>query len=381
MIMYERFKTRINALPRLQFSRVWIGIGLLVLAALACSPPAPDAGITCLINQDDMIIAYNHLTDKNEYFSQDGGFTWQRKQFDFVRCSRFSMTIQQKNALRNNAFLWQLEDVHQPQIQYRFLKDGDSIERSVDNGTTWSIDYQLPPGSQVRGVYHEMYERKSAELNHQVIPVDAIIHEPTGNLIVNMGIEGVLIRTPDGNWQNMAVGPYYLLDLDEINFYFLLSGEFWLALAFGLLTLGNLNYPHAATKKLSVLLIFSWGLWLFTNVVFPPAITYAKVKISSVGLANFVNTFVTATIVTAIFVGLFIFGKRLIERQSIKGISFSILLAAGNVILFFTPYFLWYKGKVADYSRSQSIALLLAGFITFAEWKFLRKTSRLALEL
>jgi len=381
MNIFQKLEARIIALTHIQLPRGWIGVGLLVLAALACSPPVPDAGITCLIKQDGMVIAYNHRTDKNEYFSQDGGFTWQKKRFDSVRCSRFNMTTQQLSEVRNNIFLWQIEDTFQPQVKYRFLKNGESIERSEDNGTTWSVDYQPLPGSQVRGVYHEMYEQKVADRNHQVIPVDATIHEPTGNLIVNMGIEGVLIRTPDGIWQNVSVGPYYLLDLDEINFYFLLSGEFWLALALGLLTLGNLNYAIPISKKLTVFLIFSWGLWLFTNIVFPPAITYAKVEISFPGIFAFINMFITATVITATFVGLFIFSKRLIEQQPIKVLSFSVLLAVGNAILFFAPYFLWFKGKITEYSNAQIVALLLASFITLAEWKFLRKTSRLALEL
>ena len=35
-----------------------------------------------------------------------------------------------------------------------------------------------------------------------------VYHEPTGNLVVAMGLEGVVVGAPDGEWSRLAVGPY-----------------------------------------------------------------------------------------------------------------------------------------------------------------------------
>lgn len=56
---------------------------------------------------------------------------------------------------------------------------------------------------------------KDSAVTH--LPTDIHYHAKTGNLIVAMGLQGVLVRTPDQNWQRVAVGQYTPIDFSIIN--------------------------------------------------------------------------------------------------------------------------------------------------------------------
>jgi hypothetical protein len=67
-------------------------------------------------------------------------------------------------------------------------------------------------------------------------PVGGLMHENTGNVVFAMSWDGVLVRTPDGEWRWVAVGPYQLADIhrfEEITS--ILFFELWLALALAFL--------------------------------------------------------------------------------------------------------------------------------------------------
>ncbi len=216
-------------------SRGWILLPLAVLATMADSP-APNYGIACLtIEADGLVGSGNFYQD---YISHDGGLSWNTN------------TGNTRGSVICHMTAWQLTDPASSQIVYRF-NPGISIDRSNDGGQTWRIEFDLS-GEEAR---HAYVARSGLHYySSQVGPSDAVIDAASGNLVVAMGHEGVLVRTPDGHWQWVAVDDYALPDLRRTDaIVTLLSGELLLAVTLFALTIGTVARRLTGNKFSEVL--------------------------------------------------------------------------------------------------------------------------------
>lgn len=204
----------------------------LALAALACDgdyQPPPLTSITCLRQQPDGAILA--LEQTASYLSLDGGLSWQQQpplQPDPVAgCGGYYDT----------RWTWTLADPADPAIVYRFNPEV-SIERSLDGGSTWQLDFNLS-GTEARMTYyvnirHDGVERRSG-------PLDALFDPRTGNLVVAMGYEGVLVRSPLGAWTWVSVGQYTHVNMLDLSIILpLISDKLQLAVLIGVTLLGSL---------------------------------------------------------------------------------------------------------------------------------------------
>lgn len=103
------------------------------------------------------------------------------------------------------------------QICYR-ITNQEQVGTSYDGGATWQVDWQIPAGRKYYMQKHDSYPRPDT------VPLDIGIVESNSGLIVvvAMGNQGVLVKSPDGNWNRYAVGtaaptPYYATDFSEAN--------------------------------------------------------------------------------------------------------------------------------------------------------------------
>jgi WD40 repeat protein len=188
----------------------WIFIGLLGcwVALTGCrlegapqgvpqgAPPPPNDGVTCLV--EGLNITANASGDPDKifnYISQDGGMTWNKPASDEVKndgsCEKQSET-------------WQLWATVDGKIRYRFMPN-TSIERSEDGGETWKREVDLTDEG--------LKPKTPTKYAKNYGPLDAMVHFPTGNVVVAMGLLGILLRTPDAQWQWIRVGNYYRGDL------------------------------------------------------------------------------------------------------------------------------------------------------------------------
>lgn len=162
-------------------------------------PPIPtptDAGITCLLEWDASVYAKTGGVASTRYFvSDDGGLTWRST------ASQSSFGITDYCLTHDKA--WQLWASLDGQSRYR-LTPKIAIERSADGGTTWTREVDLT-GESWQG---KLSPGTPIKLIEQPGPADAMVHRPTGNIIVAMGHLGVMVRTPDGKWQWVRVGDY-----------------------------------------------------------------------------------------------------------------------------------------------------------------------------
>lgn len=162
-------------------------------------PPIPtptDAGITCLLEWDASVYAKTGGVANTNYFvSDDGGLTWRSA----TKQSSFGIT----DYCLNHDKAWQLWETLDGKSRY-LMTPKSAIEHSTNGGLTWVREVDLA-GESWQG---KPSSSTPVKLIEQPGPADAMVHRPTGNVIVAMGHLGVMVRTPDGKWRWVRVGNY-----------------------------------------------------------------------------------------------------------------------------------------------------------------------------
>lgn len=191
-------------------------------------------------------------TRTNVFTSDDSGMTWHHTiEENYVEsqgnCSQKDLAI----------------DLDNSSIQYRW-KSGGPIERSIDDGRTWKLDNELVEMQQDIRLYYNHYSDGGGGLSEYqrsftLGPVGGIVDQITGNLILAMSWDGVLVRTPDGVWQWVNVGNDYKLAQvgGYVDFASVLFMELWLtaALSFLIVTTSTLYIRHKVANYSRIIAI------------------------------------------------------------------------------------------------------------------------------
>lgn len=380
--IWDRSAGRSIRLP----NRGWVLIPLAVLATMADSP-APNSGISCVNTQADSTLIANDAY--LAFVSPDGGATWEQA------------TQQSKGMCQGPAK--PVIDSTNSNIQYRFLPD-EAIERSADSGATWQREFTFSAPSEPEEAFHKKQE--NSYLYNQR-PISAVFHEPTGNLVLAMGYDGVLVRTTGGRWQWVDVGYYAHTDFSRADTVItLLSGEMLLALPLaalmiataayflprsqlidaglvlvgltGLLLTGlagvmlsvsiyalvGLTLSVAAVVALRwraprsgfrlrwkfVILAMAWMGWLITLILFPPALESGYTR----GIEIMSAIAVSVLAVPVAFVQ-----ARNIYRTRPRALLLLIVIAGISMVLFLLPYVIWSQGGIPFHSTATTYTLVL----------------------
>ena len=101
----------------------------------------------------------------------------------------------------------------QLQTCYR-IKGQERIEVSYDGGMTWQIDWQLPAG---RAAFMNRNAAINADMQVDTVPYDFRIFADGSQytVIVAMGNQGVVVRSPSGKWDRVAVSKQGKSNHDE----------------------------------------------------------------------------------------------------------------------------------------------------------------------
>ena len=180
--------------------------GLLVV--LACDQQI-DYGIVCLYTADSGVLAvrneeYNGVSETALGFvSRDGGLTWQPGWLDRFPRDSSAKCPHTKPTL--------LVDPRDERVHYRFTSE-HAVERSEDGGQTWMRDLDAALGEAEAAYYNKTRSPLATQTYPE--PQDAVIDEGTDNLVVALGQAGVAVRSTDGRWQHVSVGPYAYVPLD-----------------------------------------------------------------------------------------------------------------------------------------------------------------------
>ena len=327
--------------------RGWVAISLAVLATVANTPAPPDYGITCLAKRNSTIIALQTSWDP-AFASEDGGLTWRRvtpseiSSLTKVKCEWFTES-------------WQISNPRDEQIVYRFLP-AEGIERSEDGGQSWHREVNLSWGKTREFYYKRFRDSEWGRTEMDPGPLDAVIHPSTRNVVVAMGHEGVLVRTPNGEWHWVAVGPYERVDLKSAGtIRSLISGELWLALVLFFMALGTLACHGGQNRLIEYLVVAGWCLWGFI-VIAGPAAHYATAG----HMVNFSGMITPLILVSGLLAAPL--GLRVLELYHLSPLALmvAVVTAASGGVLFALPYVLWSQGGISRYSTATLFALLLA---------------------
>ena len=310
--------------PILRLNWRLLALPLAALVSLA-DAAAPDMGVACLQAGSDGVVA-TALYYQQSYLSSDGGLTWQVLEEQNPQQCQPQQDIPVLKSAAGDA-------------QYR-INRGQSVERSVDGGSTWSTEFSSSAMNEQEEVYMRM--TRSGNLSFNQGPYAAVIDPVSGNLVLAMGLDGALVRDASGKYTWAAVGPYQHDSLKQAGVtgvILLIQNQIWLAL---LAALGWL-FTRAARllNKARVWVILGWVGLGFTSFLAAPQVA----SDGYLGIASIIALFfmTAATLVALLVAAIRLKGTVL----GLFGRALPQMVALGLACLL--PYVLWGVGVLPGY--------------------------------
>ena len=234
----------------------WLPYSLAVVAisaSLASTPPGRDPGLTDVgLLEDGRLTAGS--SENIRWTSSDGGFTWEKADQE-----------------RELPVQWGGKVAEIPDGTYEisdgkiFLTSGQS-KHEVYDGSFFRY-------STNRGI-QEIATRNLEERHLSDGPVVLAHHPSTGNVVAAMGIQGVLVGTPDGRWHPVAVGPYRPTDFSLVGqmFYLVRDLEILLVIlalgvTFTAIAFAVTRHRRISRRKTVSLVIVGLASWVFLPVL------------------------------------------------------------------------------------------------------------------
>lgn len=316
---------------------------ILALGALAtiANMPYPPTGVECVYQQGNDTIFTIIEGPYSTYRSNNGGVSWQpigHEEVDSGLCTR-----------RDDKASWIIPNPENDQIQYRIDPD-KLVYFSSDGGNTWELVLDLSL-SQAELTY---YENTQGFIYIGPGPLDALVDKDTGNLIMAMGTEGVLTRTPDGELlrfeidgsfkRAVANDPGYVISL--------LRWELVLSV-FLFLLVGNISALWAAPQQEYRILTTGIGSLPWIGLTLSsPAVVWMGVLLPLEFLL----------FVSPLLLLYFVFlargyGNLLGQYEHLSARVFASSLIAS--LLFILPYILWSQDIIHKYVVAMILAFIL----------------------
>ncbi len=191
--------------------------GVAVLASIATSPIPVELGITGVgVSDDGRLHAsesydYPNPSNSSAYRSADGGLTWA------------------KGLAYQSSVTWGSHTAETPRGMYTI--EGRDITLTDVDGRA-EVVYSTRYLSKTGNVWMQKQSGFSKITTH---PWSIVYDEGSGNVVVAMGLQGVLVGTPDGQWTPYAVELYTPTDFTLLGkTRLLLTNGSFLALTLGL---------------------------------------------------------------------------------------------------------------------------------------------------
>ena len=309
------------------------GLALLVISgALTIANAAePDYGITCLEIEEGRLIAGNNWYEY--YESWDGGLSWEEiNSGEEYRCDPYSQGEIKINAPDNDQYLIR-------------VGEGNELEESQDGGKTWAAVPNIQHFSQAEIAWLE----GTRTVYYRPGPLAVVSDPGSGSLVFAMGLEGVLVRTEEGEWIPVAVGDYQLVNLTLARIPGLLKYEIILAAVYALLLPFMVVVFTGKSLFQKIWLGLIWVAWLFIFFSQPALRNGYDLFIINAGV-------IFLAVSTIILVTLYL--NRVWESFKTHWIRFAGAILIDLVAVIF-PFLLWASNLIPDYRWSQALSLCL----------------------
>lgn len=304
---------------------------------------APDLGIDYLQIKDNKIIA---SASCNRFFeSGDGGLSWKASDLDnVIHCEEVPYW--------NSTGERMVEDPDNKDILYR-TGDGNKFEISNDRGKNWEDVPEILFASQAELAFYQIQTQKYSL--GEPGPYSSLRDPQTSNLILSMGVEGVLVQKPSGEWVLVSVGDYGPKRLTASMIPLLLIGEILLALELALILFSSISFvilPRTWVRI--VLLIPLWLAWMFVAVIMQPALN------AGYGLVfqNIVLIMIGILALPYSIDSLFRVNQRVPQKRRLL-----IMLSLLGIPAFLFPFLLWSLNVIPSYVISMICGLLISAFL------------------
>jgi hypothetical protein len=342
-----------NAPETSQYLRpvIYVAFALGIMGTLATSYAPPPEYINTICQMSDGSLQVN----SGRWESIDGGLSWISPE----QVSQTSVAVR-------------CSDVNRPSTRnfenntlYRWIR-AERVEYSTDDGASWRLLRDLPELRQdARLLLNHSSSRVFAPEYpfYQASPVSGIVHTETGNLVLAMSTDGVLVIARDGESSWVAVGYNELADLSDwetnqkiLNFYF----PVLISLAF-LIFVTTIVLIHQAMKSL---LVLGWLSWLTMLLL-------SNLPLQSIngflfwGLMGSISLFLLALPLT-------LWATYHLVRHyesAIVGITITAILAC---LANFFPLFLWSQGTISRYYVAVLFSIFLTAAVLAASYSYFR---------
>ena len=323
----------------------------LVMGLMLADAAMPDFGLMHLQLHGHSLQACSNFGD---YQSTDGGLSW----------SGITDQAGSPGCATQASGTTSVFDPADPRVRYR--ANGSAIERSVDGGATWQMEFSWQPLTQPERLYyqtvHSNFETPSG------LPDDALADPATGNILFAMGTEGLLLRRADtGTYTWVTVGPYQKVEIGAGELVTgLLAGEWALALIGAGLAISLLTLRARRSVARAILTGVGFVGWLAVAWIFPPAFLLGSNYSAVFPLAGLLVTGLLALVLTII--ACFQAGRR--DRR----LPWKLLLAGlGLAVLIILPYILWALNRLPQYQLAAGIATGLTAAAALGLWFWVPK--------
>jgi hypothetical protein len=342
--------------------RVCAVLALGIFATLANMGPyyGTNLGVSSVCQRDSRLVTVTPGEDRTEtdiFTSNDGGLTWSvehRKNYEDSK---------QGCSTATNLLI----DPTDERIQYRW-KAGERIERTADGGQTWMLEYDLFELRQdVRVHYNHQNSVGFFSTSHDFEPgpLNGLIDPKTGNVVLAMSWDGVIVRTHDGEWHWAAVGQYGLANIYTLSrIADILFFELWLAGALGFLVATTAAVYIRRSWVLTTLLFVGWAGWLVLTAIF--LLPYHLGEDFSIGLISLPLLIFIAT-------PLSVWALRSLMRNFRHVLPNILLVSIGAALLYLFPFVLWTQGTIPSYRNALIFSLILTMLGLVSGYFYLRR--------
>ena len=336
------------AAPALRWRLLVLPLAALVTLADAA---APDLGVACLSQSPTgSVLLASTRTFSETFQSSDGGLTWKGLADNAASVCPANTSATAPPNLTNPA----------DGVVYRFTP-GQTIDRSEDNGNTWRPVYSFSSLAEPDEVYIKLTHAGNISFGNP--PYAAIFDSPSGNLVVAMGLDGVLVRNASGVWTWATVGSYQHDSLQQAGVAGVMTLLIYQVLLAILVSLGWLFTRSArlmSGRAPRIWTILGWiAMGIVSLLVIPDIVTSSYTAIATWIALGFmaVATLIALLVALANLKGRFF---RLLPSGLLQG----VLLAASCLL----PYVLWGIHIIPGYSLAlaASTGLVVIFFILFS---------------